>query len=152
MMKCNPIRWFPAWVGLIQHTIPWNFNQNRFGGVWGSSTTRDTMWPMLPCAPAGARSQGIKAPPKALQYQTDSVSVHVSFTPFLGSCLWTMFKGSLFICVSTAGLANDSPALPGSSLETALAHYSKMDDEVKQEKLWELFPLTPKFKNVIMSW
>lgn len=132
----------------MQHTIPWNFNENRFGGVWSSATTQDTVWLTLPCAAASARSQGIKAPSEVLQYQTDLVSVHGFFTLFPGTCLWTMLC-SLFICMRTAVLANDSSMLPGSSLETVLAHNSKIDDGVKQEKLWELFPLTPKFKNVI---
>lgn len=147
MLKYDPVRWFPAGTGLIQHTIKWNFNENRFGGVWSSATSQDPRWLMLPCAPASFRSQGIKAPPEALNYQTDSVCDFS--TLFLGTCLWTMLF-SLFICMRTAMLANDSSMLPGSSLKT-VENNSKMDDGVKQENFWELFPLTPKFKNVIIS-
>lgn len=94
-------------------------------------TTQDTVWLMLPCAPAGAKSQGSKASLKALQYQTNSAPTR-DFPPlFLGTCLWMMIS-SLFIPMRTDMLANHASVPPGSSLEMVLARSSKMDDGVKQ--------------------
>lgn len=42
-LKCAVLRGFPAGLGLIQHAIPWNFNESRFGGVWSSATTQEAM-------------------------------------------------------------------------------------------------------------
>lgn len=79
----KPVRWFPAGLGLIQHTIQWSVSDHKFG----AATNEDTMWLMLPCAPAGAKSQGTRASLKALQYQTNSAPVRDFFPLLLGTCL-----------------------------------------------------------------
>lgn len=115
--------------------MKWQWQQiwwcNRFGGATNSATAQDPMWLMLPCAPASAKSQGMKASLKALQQETNSAPVRDFFPLFLGTCLWMMLS-SLFIPMRTLMLANHSSVLPGSSLEMVLAHNSKMDDEVKE--------------------